>query len=234
MISVFDEIPRLTTIDEILHFCGIRKYPGNKIRCPSHDHYDENPSASKYENGVYCHACQRFFDGVALVSETFGLKPIQAARKISDHFRLNLFPDKPLTASELKKALDYKRKREKDDAVVEAFETWWEQAGYTLADYGFWLRKMIERKRPRTIDEGLSDDYVFLLHEYEHFENLWDQITDDNDRPGYVENVIVKQYGISADKYLTDLFRKRITFYKSYRQEIAKIEELRQSRNASR
>ena len=69
---------------------GIKR---NTFLCPFHD--DTHPSASfKRDNRWTCYVCNASGDSVDFVAKLFGLRPIDAAKKLNDDFGLGIADEK--------------------------------------------------------------------------------------------------------------------------------------------
>lgn len=202
MTSAFDEIRYRLDMETVTAHYGIHAERGGMVRCPFHD--DRNPSAKLYPDSLYCFACGRLFDAVALVCEIYGLKPIDAARKLSDDFRLDLFPDKPLSATERKHAKQMERERKRDAERVEAFDDWYWHVWRVLLWYKRILGELCATYVPKNIDDDI-EDYAFLLHESTRID-------------GWIDCLDFGEYS------------EIVGFYNNHRKEIREIDKIRQSR----
>ena len=75
---------------EVARFYGLEVNRASMACCPFHD--DKNPSLKIYDDHFYCFGCTGF------VAKLFGLRQIDAARKISENFVAGLF-DREFAAS---------------------------------------------------------------------------------------------------------------------------------------
>lgn len=133
-----------------------------------------------------------------------------------------------MTQAEQRQVDESIRQRKSDRRMVDSFKDWWREAGNILSWYGRYLRMMEERLRPRSEDDEISDDYVFVLHELEKLEQLFDCIEDDNDNPGWLENAIARPYGkAAAQNYMECLIDRQMDFYNQHKGFIAFLENLR-------
>ena len=65
---------------------------GGMACCPFHE--DKTPSMKVYEDHYHCFGCGEHGDATSYVARMFGLRQIDAARKLSEDFGLRLFEDR--------------------------------------------------------------------------------------------------------------------------------------------
>ena len=225
--DVFGTINHIPHAEIVYDFTGLRPNRVGFIFCPFHTD-GRTPNYKVYSNGGHCFSCGAHHDNVSFVAALFGIRQIDAARKISDHKHLSLFPDKPLSRMEQRQVNEAIRQRRDDSRVIDSFNEWWNSVSNTLAWYGRYLRMMQERLKPRSEDDEISDDYVFVLHELEKLEQLFDCIEDDNDNRQWIENAIATPYGkAAAQNYLECLIDRQMKFYNQNKGFIAFLENLR-------
>ena len=131
-IDIFAAIREQLTLAAVCADYGILIDRGGRCRCPFHD--DHHPSAKLYPERLHCFVCNKSWDAVGIVCDLFGLKPIDAARKISDDYGLGLFSDRPPTFEERKQALAAKERRERSKDKVGEFDAWLRWARDVIAE----------------------------------------------------------------------------------------------------
>jgi len=129
---------------------------GGMVRCPFHD--DQNPSAKLYQDRLHCFTCARSRDAVNLIGDLYALKPVEAARKLSDDFNLNLFPGTPLSPRERKQAQEAADERKRDRQIVNDFKQWRLDALSALATF---LRECEQFSSSFQGNDYLYADHIF-------------------------------------------------------------------------
>lgn len=89
LIDVFDEIRNSVPMIDVAKFYGLQVSRSGMACCPFHD--DKSPSLKIYPDHFYCFGCGETGDGVGFVAKAFGMTQLQAAKKLSYDFGLNLF-----------------------------------------------------------------------------------------------------------------------------------------------
>lgn len=139
--NVFDEIRERVPLSEIFNHYGLMPNRRGFVRCPLHA--EKTPSLKLYpDERWFCFGCSAGGDGVKLVELLDNLPPAGAARHISDVFKLNLFPDKPLNAAEKCKVAEATEKHKLETRRLKAFEQWENNACRLLREY---IRQLSEQ-----------------------------------------------------------------------------------------
>ena len=89
MDNVFSEIKSRLAMPEVARFYGLEMNRAGMACCPFHD--DKTPSLKVYDDHFYCFGCGATGDCTGFVAKLFGLRQIDAAKKISEDFGLGLF-----------------------------------------------------------------------------------------------------------------------------------------------
>ena len=89
MDNVFSEIKYRLAMPEVARFYGLEMNRAGMACCPFHD--DKTPSLKVYDDHFYCFGCGATGDCTGFVAKLFGLRQIDAAKKISEDFGLGLF-----------------------------------------------------------------------------------------------------------------------------------------------
>ena len=76
-------------MQEVAKFYGLEISRSGMACCPFHD--DKTPSLKIYHDHFYCFGCGETGDATGFVAKLFDIKQIEAAKKISYDFGLNLF-----------------------------------------------------------------------------------------------------------------------------------------------
>lgn len=117
-IDVFETVKERVNINE-----AIELYTGTapvKNQCRCFFHQDKSPSFRTYPpKSFYCFGCGAGGTAVDFVSRLFGLKPIEAAKKLAADFGI-IIDDRPLTPDEVAKVKAVARQRE----LNRAFHRW--------------------------------------------------------------------------------------------------------------
>lgn len=74
---------------DVAKFYGLQMNHSGMARCPFHD--DRTPSLKVYDDHFYCFGCGATGDCTGFTAKLFGIPQIEAAKKISYDFGLNLF-----------------------------------------------------------------------------------------------------------------------------------------------
>ena len=74
---------------EVARFYGLEMNRAGMACCPFHD--DKTPSFKVYDDHFSCFGCGATGDCTGFVAKLFGLRQIDAAKKISEDFGLGLF-----------------------------------------------------------------------------------------------------------------------------------------------
>jgi hypothetical protein len=168
--DVFAEIRERAPLGDVAERYGITPERGGMVRCPFHD--DTHASAKLYPERLPCFTCGKSWDAVALVGELFGLKPIDAARRLSDEFNLALFSDKPPSIEVLRQAQQAASKRAADKQLVGSFDEWLHDAWLTVLWYKWHLHD--ERDLFYILGDEFTDTFAAVLRDLERVEYMLD------------------------------------------------------------
>ena len=122
MDGVFEKIKSDLSMKEVAAFYGLELDRAGMACCPFHD--DKTPSLKVYEDHFYCFGCGEHGDATSFVAKMFGLRQIEAARKLSDDFGLRLFDDKGI-AVPVSRVMSESQK----------YRSWLKSAAETANDY---------------------------------------------------------------------------------------------------
>ncbi len=161
--NVFSEIKDRLSMPEVARFYGLEMNRAGMACCPFHD--DRNPSLKVYDDHFYCFGCGVTGDQTGFVAKLFGLRQIDAAKKISEDFGLGLF-DRNFAAP-IKIAADPKREMQK----------WISEARLTVKEYLTELYKWHRAYAPRNQDDEFHPLFVESLHKIDYIEYLQDILT---------------------------------------------------------
>lgn len=79
-------------MNEVAAHYGLVIDRGGMACCPFHE--DKTPSMKVYEDHYHCFGCGEHGDTTSYIARMFGLRQIDAARKLSEDFGLRLFDDR--------------------------------------------------------------------------------------------------------------------------------------------
>ncbi len=176
MDNVFSEIKGSLPMPEVARFYGLEMNRAGMACCPFHD--DKTPSLKVYDDHFYCFGCGATGDCTGFVAKLFGLRQIDAARKISEDFGLRLF-DRNFAAP-IKIAADPKYEMQK----------WISEARLTVKEYLAELYKWHRDYAPRNQDDEFHPLFVESLQKMDYIEYLQDILTrgSEEDRRDMYEN----------------------------------------------
>ena len=149
--------------------------------CPFHD--DKTPSLKVYDDHFYCFGCGATGNCTGFVAKLFGLRQIDAAKKISEDFGLGLF-DRGI-AVPIKMAANPKYEMQK----------WLSEARQTVKEYLTTLYKWHRDYAPRNQYDEFHPLFVESLQKIDYVEYLQDILThgSEDDRQNNI-----KQYGLHS------------------------------------
>lgn len=87
--DIFAEIRNAVPMQDIAKFYGLQISRSGMACCPFHD--DKTPSLKIYPDHFYCFGCGESGDVTGFVAKLFHISQMEAAKKISYDFGLNLF-----------------------------------------------------------------------------------------------------------------------------------------------
>lgn len=163
MDNVFSEIKDRLSMPEVARFYGLEMNRAGMACCPFHD--DKSPSLKVYDDHFYCFGCGATGDQTGFVAKLFGLRQIDAAKKISEDFGLGLF-DRNF-AVPIKISADPKREMQK----------WISEARLTVKEYLTELYKWHRDYAPRNQDDEFHPLFVESLQKMDYIEYLQDILT---------------------------------------------------------
>lgn len=163
MDNVFSEIKDRLAMPEVARFYGLEMNRAGMACCPFHD--DKTPSLKVYDDHFYCFGCGATGDCTGFVAKLFGLRQIDAAKKISEDFGLGLF-DREFAAP-IKIAPNPKYEMQK----------WLGEARQTVKDYLTTLYKWHRDYAPRNQDDEFHPLFVESLQKIDYIEYLQDILT---------------------------------------------------------
>jgi hypothetical protein len=160
--SLFKEVKETADCIEIA--TGMLGLPGEKkgnryeTLCPFHA--DRNPSLMIYRDGYKCFACGEHGSVIDLVCEVEGLKPLDAALKLAEHY--NIPVDKRPTGK--------RKKRYTDSDLTTGLETWRDE---TFNIYVSWFKAIKETLQGMKITDPF---FQALLELREDLDYLTDKL----------------------------------------------------------
>lgn len=101
---------------------GISVDRHGKALCPFH--HDHHPSMSFKDGRFRCWSCGAAGDSIEFTGKLFGLKPLDAVRKLDADFSLGLELDRPLSPAEREQARREAQRRAEVKSAFEAFNAW--------------------------------------------------------------------------------------------------------------
>ena len=168
MDNVFSEIKDRLAMSEVARFYGLEMNRAGMACCPFHD--DKTPSLKVYDDHFYCFGCGATGDCTGFVAKLFGLRQIDAAKKISEDFGLGLF-DRNFAAP-IKTAPNPKYEMQK----------WISEAKLTVKEYLTELYKWHRDYAPRNQDDEFHPLFVESLQKIDYIEYLQDILTRGSER----------------------------------------------------
>lgn len=84
--NIFETVKAAVTMSQVAEMCGYKPDRAGRILCPFH--HEKTPSMKIYSGnrGFYCYGCQTGGDVVKFAQRVFECSPIEAAKRIADHF----------------------------------------------------------------------------------------------------------------------------------------------------
>lgn len=163
MDNVFSEIKYKLSMPEVARFYGLEINRSGMACCPFHA--DKNPSLKVYDDHFYCFGCGATGDCTGFVAKLFGIRQMDAAKKISEDFGLGLF-DRNFAAP-IKIAPNPKY----------AMQKWLSEARLTIGQYLNALYKWRKDYVPQNPSEQLHPLFVESLTKTDYIEYLEDVLT---------------------------------------------------------
>jgi len=150
---------------EAARFYGLDVKSNNTACCPFHA--DDKPSLSFSKGYFRCFGCGAHGDSVNYVSLLFGLKPIDAVRRLDRDFGLNL----PIDSEQTREDREAMRRAAAEMRAEQAFRTWKEETQKTLCTVFRIGHKALADGRELTDGEAaavrLMDAAEYILDYYE-------------------------------------------------------------------
>lgn len=176
MDNVFSEIKSSLAMHEVARFYGLEINRAGMACCPFHD--DKTPSLKVYNDHFYCFGCGATGDQTGFVAKLFGVRQIDAAKKISEDFGLRLL-DREFAAP-IKMAVNPKYEMQK----------WLGEARQIVKDYLTTLYKWHRDYVPRNQDDEFHPLFVESLQKMDYIEYLQDILTrgSEDDKRDLYEN----------------------------------------------
>lgn len=170
--SIFQAIREGTTFPEVF-----QAFNGGEMRrqgrffvalCPFHT--EKTASFTIYPDGFKCFGCSEYGDSITFVSKLLGLRPLDAARAISEKFGLPMHTG-PLTREDRLRLSQAKAERLQRKKIEEAFRDWCKSAIFNIRTITEAVRKVIAEKGP-DIAEGLLP----LINDLPRLEHIADTL----------------------------------------------------------
>ena len=116
--DVFEEVRRNVSVTEAARHYGLQPNRAGFVRCPIHG--EKTPSLKLWEDHWYCFGCHAHGSVIDLVGQLFGLKPLEAVRRLDGDFSLGLPLGFPRTEEDQALLKEVRRV----NAVLKEFEAW--------------------------------------------------------------------------------------------------------------
>ena len=165
--NIFEQVKNQVTARSAAEFYGIRVGRNGMACCPFHD--DHTPSL-KLDRNFICFGCQEKGDVIRFVERLFGIRPIDAARKLITDMSLSI-----ATASARRKTRTHappvQRERVSTSEQFNTLETYYYMV---LSKYRARLKEQKNRYAPKNPDEEWDPRFVEALTFLDHVEYLLD------------------------------------------------------------
>ncbi|MCL2565602.1 MAG: CHC2 zinc finger domain-containing protein [Defluviitaleaceae bacterium] len=172
--QAFEEIKHHVPLLDVFATYGLQPNRVGYVCCPLHT--EKTPSLKLYPASWYCFGCGVGGDAVKLVELMENLTPIDAARHLSETYRLGLFPDKPLTTAEYKKAQEAKKQREHDRGILKNFDEWEQWACNAVAAYLCLMDDWKRNHAPKTPEDEWQPLFCEALQNLDLWEWLYNEV----------------------------------------------------------
>jgi hypothetical protein len=160
----------VSTLEAIQRYCGSIKITqkGSRNWCNCIFHSEKTPSMCIYPNGsFYCHSCNvGGQDSIKLVEKLFGLKPLEALKKLAEDFNIPLQLGKKLDRTKIQLQV---KKKEKLEIVSEKVSCLLETFYHNLSKLFKMFRHLVEVADVEGIQKE-SSFYRWLLFNRDMFE----------------------------------------------------------------
>ena len=199
-VNPFEEIKNSVDILKLAEFYGISILNGNKALCPFHD--DHHPSLSFKDNKFKCFACEKSGSAIDFVANLFGISVLEASKKINEDFSLGLF--NPLTKEAQKKIKKEQEQKEKNDAIVKAFENWSKVTEKWFTNIYKFLEKTRKKSGPKNFEEP-SKIWTLSVNYLEIIENILEIFFSNNREEILKKYDFIEHYKNKIEKELEEV-----------------------------
>lgn len=140
--SSFEAVKAAVTTQQAAQAYGLEPNRKGFCRCPFHSEKTASMKIYPDSRGFYCFGCQTGGDVIQLVQHLFGLKPIDAAKKLDADFAVGAFDKHNVTPNmEIMRRQAQRRQAEEQKAIL-------------LNNISLELRSIYARKKPTTHEEA--------------------------------------------------------------------------------
>lgn len=155
-------------MQDVAKFYGLQMNHSGMACCPFHD--DRTPSLKVYDDHFYCFGCGATGDCTGFTAKLFGIPQIEAAKKISYDFGLNLFN------GEIAVPVNPRLKSDND------FHVWLRNANLAVSEYLSKLNEWRKIYAPKNQWEQLHPLFVESLKRTDYVEYLADLLAHGSDK----------------------------------------------------
>ena len=169
--NIFHYIKDRVDLRDLVRYYGLDLNRGGFACCPFHN--ERTPSFKVYEDHYHCFGCGEHGDHVDFVQKLFGLSNIEAAKKISHDFGLEL------DRGEL--AIPFKQRfiRPQKD---EGFELWLKESVQVLTEYNKLLMYWNKIYDPHSPIDKIDERFLESLHQRGYAEYYLDKLMFGSDK----------------------------------------------------
>lgn len=150
---------------------GIALGRNGMARCPFHA---DNIPSMKVDTRYHCFGCGADGDVINFVENLFGLRPIDAARKLTEDFNIEIPGRKQLSAAQKWSARRKEKKEQDIREVSQAYQETERRLFRAMTDYYHLLREWKEINFPRSPDEGPDPRFVEAVQNIAQIEYVLD------------------------------------------------------------
>ncbi|WP_286944786.1 CHC2 zinc finger domain-containing protein [Acetobacterium sp. UBA5834] len=169
MSDPYEHIRQNLEIKEVARRYGLEVNRHHKSLCPWHT--DSHPSLSFKNNRCHCFACGAGGSSIDLVAKLFDLEPLEAVKKISADFGLNL-DFKGEYRPDTVKIQEMERQRQ----LQKAFDDWCDRTYSDHAQLARFYWKNILKYKPVSEMVEFHPRYVKAIHQWETVNYLLDTL----------------------------------------------------------
>ncbi|MCD7796237.1 MAG: CHC2 zinc finger domain-containing protein [Clostridiales bacterium] len=175
--TIFEQVKAAVPLKDAAERYGFKATRTCMIRCPFHN--DSNPSMKLNPSYFYCFGCGENGDVIDFVGRLFGIKPIDAAKKLATDFGLDYAAGEAVIRPQVYRKADVYNDRERECFGV-------------LCDYLHLLEEWKITYAPKTPDEDFDDRFVEACQRLGYIEYLIYFIIDEDieDRHEVVNELI--------------------------------------------